>query len=408
MRRKVRELLVVTLVISFTLCLMVSKWGEAAEATKEPIKFGYINNMTGPYAFLGEDCLQGLKVAVAEINSKGGILGRPIQVLVRDDATNPEKALEHAKNLILTDHVDFLMGTTSSACAAIISQLAKGEKIPFFITGSMAVDLTGKRGHRYVFRTTTNNSMYIHADIQTAAKLPVKKWWLLNADYEYGHDCYNRFTQGLKKLKPDVEFVGEGWPKLGTTDFMPYLAPIAVSKAEALFLTLIIGKPMQAAGLYKKMTVLSHNYGNMNIIYPNREFIEDGVWGGTTYPFWLLKDNAKSAYLVKEYMKDRANPPGQEAASGYVTAWAIATAAKETGSTDKEKIIDWLEGRTLDTAVGPVTIQEFDHQAAWPFWFGQTKKSAPEYPSFPILVNTIKYEGGYSTKDEILKDRGAK
>jgi len=145
----------------------------------------------------------------------------------------------------------------------------------------------------------------------------------------------------------------------------------------------------------------------MNIIYPNREFIEDGVWGGTTYPFWLLKDNPKSAYLVREYMKDRANPPGQEGASGYVTAWAIATAAKATGSTDKEKIIDFLEGRKLDTMVGPVTIQEFDHQAAWPFWFGQTK-TTPEYPSFPILVDTIKYQEGYSTKAEILKERGEK
>jgi branched-chain amino acid transport system substrate-binding protein len=250
--------------------------------------------------------------------------------------------------------------------------------------------------------------MYMYSDVQAAAKLPIKKWWLLNADYEYGHACYDGFTKGLKKLRPDVEFVGEGWPKLSTTDWGPTLAPIAVSNAEGLYLTHMVGKALKTAGLYKKVTILGHDWGNMNILYPSREFIEDGMWGGTLYAFWLLKDNPQSAYLVREYMKDRANPPGTGAMASYASLQAIATAAKQTGSTDKEKIIDFLEGRKLDTLVGPVTIQEFDHQAVWPFWFGKTK-TTPEYPSFPILVDTTKYqEQGYATKEEVLQARGAK
>ena len=408
MKRNLREVLVVVFLVLLTLFPMVSRQGEAAEATKEPIKIGHINTMTGAYAAFGEDSLHAVKIAVAEINSKGGILGRPLEVVSRDDMANPEKGLEAAKNLILAEHVDYIVGTTSSAVAAAISQFVKIQKVPYIITSAQAEDLTGKKGHRYIFRFNTNTNMYIYSDIQVAAKLPIKKWWLLNADYEYGHECYNKFTQELKKLKPDVQFVGESWPKLGTTDWMPYLAPIMASDAEGLFLTVIITKGLKTAGLYKKVTILGHDWGNIILLYPAREFIEDGMWGGTQYPFWLLKDNPQSAYLVREYMKDRANPPGSGAAGAYAFVSALATAAKATGSTDKEKIIDFLEGRTLDTLVGPVTIQAFDHQAQWPFWFGRTK-TTPEYPSFPILVDTTKYQKeGYRTKEEVLQARGMK
>ena len=381
--------------------------GEAAP----PFKIGHINILTGPHAPYGEDTVAGIQVATEEINAKGGIQGRPIEILQRDDKGSPEIGLRGAKELVLTEKVDCLIGGGTSSSASAISGFAKENKIMYLIPISQSEHITGKNGHRYVFRITTNTHLYAYADSHAAAKLPITKWWLLNADYEYGHACYESFKVMMKNVKPDVEFVGEGWPKLGEADHTPFLMPIMASQATGLFSTLAGGdfvkivKIGQRIGLFKKLTALGHDWGCINTYYPLGKEMPEGIWGGTQYEFWRHKDNPRSDRLYQGVAKKQKLPPGLGAASGYEAVWAIARAAAKAGSTDTEKLIDALEGIKLDTVVGPVTIRKFDHQATWPLFFGQTTLS-PDY-AYPILKDTIKFQDeGYPTEEDIRKARG--
>jgi branched-chain amino acid transport system substrate-binding protein len=161
-------------------------------------------------------------------------------------------------------------------------------------------------------------------------------------------------------------------------------------------------------GLLRKVTILGHDLGNIDTYITLGRGMPEGIWGGTQYPFWDHKANPRSEALYKNVVNKMGRPPGLGAPCGYEAVWAIETAAKKAGSTDVEKIIDALEGITLDTVVGPVIIRDFDHQATWPLFYGQTK-FVPEYPKFPVLVNTFTVgDEGYPTKADIQKARSGK
>ena len=365
-------------------------------------------------AHYGMDTRAGVETAIDEINQKGGILGRKIKLYIRDDKLNPEIGLSNAKDLVFGEKVDFLVGVTSSGVALAVSGFAKEQKVPFIVTIAQSEHITGKHGHRYVFRMTTNTHLYSYADSLAAARLKLKNWWIISPDYEYGHACYDSFKRMLKERQPDVNFVGESWPKLGNPDYTPYAAPIVASKAQGLFCVVSGGDFVRLAktgmrmGLFKKLKVVGHDLGCINTYYPMGRHMPEGIWGGAQYPFWDHAANPRSESFYKKIMYKLGRAPGLGAPCGYETVWAIERAAKKAGTTDREKVIDALEGIELDTVVGPVTLRDFDHQATWPIVFGETKM-VPEYPNYPILVNTFRAKDeAYPTKADILKARSGK
>lgn len=401
-------------------CLMVSfflvaYWhGEAEAASKPPFKIGFTDGLSGSYAHYGMDTRAGVETAVAEINEKGGILGRRVKLYIRDDKLNPEIGLSNAKDLVFSEKVDFLVGVTSSGVALAVSGFAKEQKVPFIVTIAQSEHITGKHGHRYIFRMTTNTHLYSYADSIAAARLKLKYWWIISPDYEYGHACYDSFKRMLEERQPGVKFVGEGWPRLGNPDYTPYVTPIVASKAQGLFCVVAGGdfarliKTGKALGLLKKVTILGHDLGCLNTYFALGRGMPEGIWGGAQYPFWDYKANPRSEAFYKQTMNKLGRPPGLGAPCGYEAVWAIERAARKAGTTDRETIIDTLEGMTFDTVVGPVTIRDFDHQATWPFVYGETK-FVDDYPNFPILVNTFRVKDeAYPTKEDIEKARSGK
>jgi branched-chain amino acid transport system substrate-binding protein len=392
-------------------CLLGMMHGNAGAASAKPFKIGYVDSLTGDAAFYAGDSRAGLEVAIDEINAKGGILGRRMELFPRDDKFRPEIALRHAKDLVLEEKVDVVVGTMSSGCALAMTAFLRDQKVPFFVI-SQSTTTTTEKGHRYVFRISTNTDIYAYADAAAAAKIGLTKWWTMNSDYEYGHACDKAFRKDLKALNPKVEFIGEGWPKIGTADLTPFLTPIMVSDAEALFYNAAAGGGMipivkngKSLGLFKKVTVLGHDMGSTNAYYQFGKGYPEGIWGGTQYPFWEYRKNPRNEAFYQKVLKKRNGaPPALGAPCSYSTLWAIVAAAEKTGSTDTEKIIDTLEGMTIDTLVGPVLIHKYDHQAEWPYFFGRTKY-VPEYP-IPILTDVMVFKGeGYLTEDQVRKAR---
>ena len=142
------------------------------------IKVGIVDTYTGPPTAYTYDVLDGFKMAINKINAKGGVLGKKIEFVTRDEKFKPDIGLAMAKELVLKEEVDILMGTINSATALAVSDFAQKEKIPFLVTFSKSDKIVGEKGHRYVFSLTENSLMAGRAAGAALAKMPFSKYWI--------------------------------------------------------------------------------------------------------------------------------------------------------------------------------------------------------------------------------------
>jgi len=170
-----------------------------AQSAEKPIVIGFVHSMSGPMSMYGISSEAGGQIAIEEINAAGGVLGRPLKMITRDDKLNPEVGLREAKDLTLGEKVDFLSGTISSAVGLSVSNYAKREKKLFLINISQSSSLTEENFHRYVFRIATNAVPYwgYAPALALADKWKDKKIVSLGFDYETGKNS-------LKPLRKNI------------------------------------------------------------------------------------------------------------------------------------------------------------------------------------------------------------
>src|SRR5260370_10380226 len=207
-------------------------------------------------------------MALKEINDKGGVLGRPLEFIFRDDEIKPDEAVKAARELVLQEKVDFLAGCISSSVGPAISAYAKEAKTLYFATHCQTSRLTWDDGHKYIAHTTNNGNQYGRALAKKADTTPYKKWAHISPDYEYGHNVWDEFIAYLKQLKPDVQVVQQNWPKLGETDHSAYVTALLQSGADA-FVSSVWGAQEIAFvtqslpfGLFDKLPFISASVGN--------------------------------------------------------------------------------------------------------------------------------------------------
>src|SRR5690348_7389601 len=181
---------------------------------QQPIKVGYPMILSGPGALFGEPALKGAQMFVDEINAKGGVLGRKIELVPRDTKGNADEAVRVSRELILKDNVDFLVGTLTSAEGPAVSTIAKENKIVFIAPIPKTDQLTAPdKLHPYVFRVASNTTIEGRSAAEIVAKWPVTKAARISFDYAYGQDVTKAFIEHLKKIKPSAEIVDQQWPK---------------------------------------------------------------------------------------------------------------------------------------------------------------------------------------------------
>ena len=213
----------------------------AAEAqAQKPIRIGYPVILSGPGALIGEPSMKGAQMFVEEINAKGGVLGRKIELIPRDTKGNADEAVRVARDLILRDNVDFLFGALTSAEGPAISPIAKENKIVFVVPVVKTDQLVAKENlHPYIFRTASNTTIEGRTGAEIMAKWPnIKRVGTMSPDYAFGQDVTRAFVTHLKKLRPDIEIVDQQWPKLGETDYTPFINAQMSKKPDAVFSSL--------------------------------------------------------------------------------------------------------------------------------------------------------------------------
>ena len=381
----------------------------SAEAQR-PIKVGILDTYTGPPAVYGQDALNGFKLALSEINKKG-VLGTKIEYTNRDEKFKVDIALSMAKELVMNEKVDILVGTINSGVALAVSDLAKAEKVPFIAWISKTEKITGEKGHRYAFSTAENTYMAGKAGGLALSKKPFVKYWIAGDDYEYGHAIADAAWRNLKRLKPSVEMIGQSWWKVGEPDMVPYLTAIMAAKPDAVIfatggasMTNVL-KIIKTTGMSQKVPIWIHTATDHSVIKPLGLEAPEGVIGTMDYHFYH-PDIPQNRAFVTAFQRAYGNPPGFPAFHAFLTAHLIAKAYEKAGKFDREKFIDALEGLKVDSPVGEVEMRACDHQAILPLYMGTLKK-VPQY-NFLISSDIVTLPGKdiLPTCEEVKKIRG--
>jgi branched-chain amino acid transport system substrate-binding protein len=376
-----------------------------------PIKVGIIDTYSGPPTTYTYDVRDAFKLAVDEMNAKGCVLGRKIEFTTRDDKFKVDICLSMAKELIMMEKVDILMGTINSAGTLAVSEYCKSEKIPFLVTFSKSDKITGEKGHRYVFSITENTVMIGKAAAAGLAKKSYVKYWIAGDDYEYGHALADGVWGNLKKLKPGVELVGQSWWKVGEPELTPYLTAITAAKPDAVVFATGGGsmvnamKAAKATGFSEKIPMFIHTATEHSTLAPLGLDAPEKVIGTSNYHFYY-PDSPKNKAFAKAFKDAYGREPKVGALYGYLAAQFIAKALEKAGTMDREKFVDALSGLKVDSPIGEIEMRAFDHQAMLPMYMGVTKKVA-EYP-FLIATDivTIPAKDVMPSIEEIKKARG--
>lgn len=368
-------------------------------SAEKPIKIGIIDCYSGGAAAYTKPALNAWKMVIDEFNAKGGLNGRKIELVVRDDKFKPDEALSSARELVLKENVDFLAGTINSASGLAVSEFAKQKKKLFIIHVSRSDRITGEKCHRYVFRGCPSADIEGLAGGEFAASMPFKKWYVIGEDYEYGHSIADNFWKGLKKIKPDVEKVGEAWPKVGETDYSPYMTALAAQKPDAVYVAfgasglLAFTKQAKLFGLTEKFPLFAFALADSTTPVVLKEDMPTGMYGGSNY-LWYYPDTAANKAFVAKYLEYTTkqgqpdqHPSGVGVFAGYSCAKFLTEAILKAGSTDTEKVVTALENLSIETPIGKIKMRACDHQAETPTFWGKIVQ-VDGFP-FPVIKAAV-------------------
>lgn len=349
--------------------------GSLSAHAADPIKIGEINSYTALAAFT-QPYKKGIELALEEINRAGGVLGRPLTVVFRDDGFKPADAARHAEELVTAEKVDLLAGTFSSGTGLAVADYATRQKILFVASEPLSDALVWDKGSRYVFRLRASTAMQAEMLAAEAAKLPATRWATVAPNYEYGTAFVAAFKQALSTKRPDVQWVGEQWPAQGKLDAGATVEGVEAAKPQAIFNATFgpdlarFVKEGNSRDLFKGRAVVSALTGEPEYLDPLKDETPEG-WIVTGYP-WSQIDTAAHRAFRKAYEAKFNESPRLGSVVGYTTIQTIAAALKKAGSTETEKLIAAYRGLDFNSPFGPAKFRAGDHQSTMGAFVGKT------------------------------------
>ena len=353
----------------------IAGFGLAAGADDDTIKIGDINSYkrlpahTVPYR-------QGAELAINDINAKGGVMGKKLELVSRDDDGQPGEAVKIAEELFSKDNVALVSGSLFSHVGLALTAFAGQNKKLYVAAEPLADSLVWEQGNRYTFRLRPSTYMQAAMLAEVAAKNPAKRWATIAPNYAYGKEAVAAFEKLLKERRPDVEFVAEQWPALFKIDAGAEVQALAKANPEAIY-NVTFGSDLaqlvregETRGLFEGKFVVGLLTGEPEYIDPLKDEAPKG-WVVTGYP-WQFIDTPEHKTFLDAYQAAYKEHPAIGSIVGYNTMLAIAAMLEKAGSTDTEKMIDAMEGLTFDSPTGKITFRAIDHQSTMGAYVGKT------------------------------------
>ncbi len=362
----------------------------AGSSAGHAVTIGVATTLSGPFGSYGTGGLQGIKLAVDDINSHGGLLGSKVNVASGDDQVDPATGETVTRNLILHDRVVALFGSVSSAVAAGQEQLAGQYKVPVFFHLANDVSLTTTTFNKYAFEFSPNTDMEPAAAALYYAQVighgPVRIA-TITPDYSFGLDTVKAFLADLKKDGVSYTVTSQQTPALGASSFTSQLAAILASSPQYVFSgqygadLVTLTKQGLGLGLFSKAKV--GGMYDLQVLQALGAQAPAGAIGWDRAPFWTDSSSAMHDF-VSAYKAAFHDYPSEFAIIGYTAVQAWAWAVKKAGSFDADKVSAALGGATVPTVRGDITVRACDHQAEVTEAVG-TIASAPD-PAYGVTL----------------------
>ena len=344
-------------------------------AAQEAIRIGEINHFKRLAAF-AEPYRNGIALAVEEVNARGGVLGRPLEFIFRDDQGDPGEAIKIAEELMTRGGAVMLTGSILSNVGLAISSLAAEKGYVYLASEPLADALVWESGNDYTFRLRASTYMQAAMLAEEAAKTDAVKFATIAPNYAYGKDAVAAFKKTLTALKPEVEFVAEQWPALFKIDAGAEVQALERAEPEAIY-NVTFGSDLakfvregSTRGLFEGRQVFGLLSGEPEYLDPLADEAPEG-WIVTGYPWYDFPQGANRDF-VEAYQEKFDDYPRLGSLVGYMTAQSVAAALQKAGSTETEAIRQAFADLEVETPVGQITYRALDHQSTMGAFVGRT------------------------------------
>jgi len=318
-----------------------------------------------------------MDLAIEEINAAGGVNGKKLELIIRDDNANPGEAVRAAEELFSREKVDVLTGSFLSHIGLALTDFAKQKKIFFLASEPLTDKIVWQNGNRYTYRLRSSTYMQVAMLVPEAVAMKKKRWAIVYPNYEYGQSAAASFKELLKAAQPDVEFVAEQAPPLGKVDSGSVVQAMADAKPDAIF-NVLFGADLakfvregNTRGLFKGREVVSLLTGEPEYLDPLKEETPNG-WVVTGYPWYGIQTPEHKAFY-NAYNSKYKDYPRLGSVVGYSAIKSLAEGMKKANSTETEKLIAAFKGLNVMTPFGPAIYRAQDNQSTMGAYVGRTK-----------------------------------
>jgi len=393
--------------LAFTVFLGNVTSFHAESLAADTIRLGFVADATGAGEPWYKSQRAGIDMFIDEINAAGGILGRKLELVVRDSALKPDLGEAAAEELLTKERCDFLIGPSSSGVAERVMKVAKKYKKIVILHTSNSETLTTTDFQPYMFEVVPNTGIEARGLAQFFGHRQYKRFSYIGPDYSYARNWFSNFKTTLTKLKPDVQFLSETWVKLGDTDFSKEIPNLAADNPE-IVVTNLWGKALEQfihqakpTGLFNRASLTS--LFDLELLKSMGQDMPEGLLGYSRCPPYAINERRMKEFSEK-FRAKYDDWPACWAAMAYDGLLALTEAINKANSTDSDKVVKALEGLAFKSLRGARYIRAADHMADVGVYVGMTGKD-PRFPNFLILKNvtTVPAEMVWMPLDEVKK-----
>ncbi len=374
----------------------------------EKYNLGVALGLTGTGALYSADQVEAIKLAVEEINAKGGFLGQhKIELFIRDTQTKPDVGVREVKDLILRDKIRTVINDYSSAVALAVKPIAQEYKVLHIAAISNSENITMLNPSPYTFQVVPNTYMQAKASAVAVAKMAKQKGWkeyiTMASDYEWGRSTQAEAVKVLKEMAPNLTLKKEFWPRLGETQFTSYITGIMAMKPDFVFGILASNdnvawiEQAKTYGFFDKIAYPGSLISVTELILQAKT-LPRNIIALTRAPFFAHLDNPMMVDFVKNYRAKYNKFPSDWAVLGYDAVYALKQGVEKANSIDTEKVKDAMKGLTVNLTRGKLAFRTIDNQLSCSSYMG-TITDDPKYP-FPIYKDIIEVKGSESERPE--------
>lgn len=363
---------------------------------QQPIKIGYAADMSGACGSLVDGATKALRMGVEELNKRGGLIGRQIEVIERDTKTRPDEGAKEVRDLVVNHKVDVVTGVCSSAVLLAETAVSAEFKVPFYTAIGATQAANIDKWQPYYLQTQPNALMEAIGVAEFVARdKNTKRVSMFGFDYEYGHSAAKAFSERLRKLRPDIELQPLLTSKLGETNMTSYITALLAQKPDVVYSTLFGGglvnfvKQGKSYGFFQQTTLLANM--TIDFLEPLGQELPEGRLGGFSKgPFYAMLDNPKTAAFVDAYRARYKKYPDEWALLAYDGLMFYAEAVKQAKSTAPDDVMKAVTTIKYSGLRGDMQVRALDGQMNAPAWVGLLGKD-PKYP-FMVLKDPVRFD----------------